>query len=214
MLIGMWWDMIKTQAFICVSKGLPVQLASLLWKEKHFGLKLEQLHFVFLPENQTHVSVILRQQAVSWTCRPNTLHCCMLSQRAHSHEKYNLIWYCNFNNVSVWTETWNHRTVMLWDQSLQIIHKDHIDREGTRLTWSTLFHWPETSMWMCERWISPVLLSVSYEWQKRATYCVRPPKEKQLHWYFSLWGKESHPYSHWNNSHSNVFLVRVPTTHS
>lgn len=202
MLIGMWWDVIKTQAFICVAKGLPVQLASLLWKEKHFGLKVEQLHFVFLPENQTHVSVILRQQAVSWTRRPNTLHCCMLSQRAHSHEKYNLIWYHYYNALS---------------PSLLIIHKDHIDREGTRLTWSTLFHWPETSMWMCERWISPVLLSVSYEWQKkkeRATYCVRSPKEKQLHWYFSLWGKESHPYNPWNNSHSNVFLVRVPATHS
>ena len=136
-----------------------------------------------LPENQTHISGILSQQPLSWTSRPNESHC----HTAAPKDNYTSIRYLAFflvTSASRWKPNYQEtgRTRALQGpQSNNYSHADHTDREEEGLTWSTLFHWPEISMWMWERWTSPVWLLVSYQWKKNVIYCVRAQTKKLLY---------------------------------
>lgn len=57
---------------------------------------------------------------------------------------------------------------------------------GKRLTWFMLFHWLEISIWTWDKWVSPVLLLVSYKNSKGVKYCIRPGEEKQLFFSYQL----------------------------
>lgn len=89
-------------------------------------------------------------------------------------------------SASGWSEIkWPGSALVLW------LFTYRPEREGNRLTWSTLFHWPEIFIPVWERWLSPVLLKFTYEWQTGVTR-IRL-KEKQFSWCFCvsfMWKKK------------------------
>lgn len=60
-----------------------------------------------LPESQTHVSVILKQQAVSWT---HNQHVAQSKGPLSQGIRLNFISWVIFLHVRIWTETLDHRT--------------------------------------------------------------------------------------------------------
>lgn len=149
-------------AFACVSTGLRLQFASSPPKEKHLGRDWDIWTLCFCPKSkQWKHSGNLSQHVISWTSRPDTSPCYRLIYRDIP---------CVSNRVRIRTE-WNQINGTLRPEYIRPHSpwtiRIETEREGKRLTWSTLFHWPEISIWVCERWISPVLLLVSYKWQKR-----------------------------------------------